>query len=528
MAFGGPDPNADIVDSCLERARALDIKPRTAEQGPLVVLTTAGPVTADRMPVKPFECTSKVKAIVDKILGHNEPLNLAEIKTLLDQKRYADLPDIIKPRGGADQNLPPIKMQMSIRPNEDGTYDLIKHFVTPYRVDVEVLLGMCHGEPMQITYLSPQVQLSKKCFQYLLELMGGLGIYWDVMTCPAQDETDKAIDDGYDYIEKTAPRTTAGTAFLRWKDKSIEKSTPIQGWSEARIEKAWKAILANGVLAKIRKIYPCTLKQLHPGFLQYVLGPLLPGLRKNSLVMLGKNMIGKTPVLIITCFGFARFWITKDGVEYDPEVRVAPDLDFFRGDPGTKYSPFIFDDGDVNELETRKLKAFLDVGEDETMTRERWGASKFVKNQLRGLADNTYDESAVPDYMPNDLPEEMSRYAFTTLAVFTDIVRPAFGKKTLPNIGAVFKRAHFIVNTESYIFVKQAADDTIKVFHGLDSYLTVEAGEALIEFKNTDQMPPSEQYRADIEWEQNLITRLCDQADGRRVRRRWAGGVLMQ
>ena len=28
-------------------------------------------------------------------------------------------------------------------------------------------------------------------------------------------------------------------------------------------------------------------------------------------------------------------------------------------------------------------KAFLDVGEDEAMTRKRWGASKFVKHQLR-------------------------------------------------------------------------------------------------------------------------------------------------
>ena len=121
----------------------------------------------------------------------------------------------------------------------------------------------------------------------------------------------------------------------------------------------------------------------------------------------------------------------------------------------------------------------------------------------------------------------MSRSAYITKAHFTDIVKPAFGAKTLPNIGAVFKRAHFIVNTESYIFVKQAADDTVKVFHGLESYLTEEAGETLIQFKETDQMPPAEQHRADIEWEQNLISRLCDQADGRRVRRRFARGVLL-
>jgi hypothetical protein len=269
------------------------------------------------------------------------------------------------------------------------------------------------------------------------------------------------------------------------------------------------------------------LKDLHAGFLDKVLGPLLPSLRKTSLVLLGKNMIGKSPLLLTVCFAFARHWIHKDLVERDPEVRVAPDLDFFRSDPGTKYSPSIFDDGDVGELETRKLKAFLDVGEDETMTRERWGASKFVKNQLRGLADNSYDESAVPAHLPNDLPEDMSRCTQMSLAMFTDIVRPAFGKKTLPNIAAIWKRAHFIVNTENYILVKPAAVDVVQVFRGLHSYLTAEAGIALVQFKTHDQMPAGEQHRASIEWEQELISDLCERADNRRVRpRRWGSGVL--
>ena len=73
------------------------------------------------------------------------------------------------------------------------------------------------------------------------------------------------------------------------------------------------------------------------------------------------------------------------------------DLDFFRGDPGTKYTPFFFDDGDASELEVRKMEAFLDVAEEETMTRERWGASKFVKNQLRLMADNLYEPDVMPD-----------------------------------------------------------------------------------------------------------------------------------
>ena len=51
------------------------------------------------------------------------------------------------------------------------------------------------------------------------------------------------------------------------------------------------------------------------------------------------------------------------------------------------------DDEDVSEADVKKLKASLDVGEEEAMTFQRWGASKFARNQLRVICDNKYDET---------------------------------------------------------------------------------------------------------------------------------------
>ena len=69
-----------------------------------------------------------------------------------------------------------------------------------------------------------------------------------------------------------------------------------------------------------------------------------------------------------------------------PEVRSAPGPDFFLDILGTKYIPFMLDDGDANKLETRKLKAFLEVGEEETMTRERGGGRSGASKASSGVS----------------------------------------------------------------------------------------------------------------------------------------------
>ena len=70
--------------------------------------------------------------------------------------------------------------------------------------------------------------------------------------------------------------------------------------------------------------------------------------------------------------------------------------------------------------------------------------------------------------------------------------------------------------------MKVAGEDNVKVFRGLPSYLTPEAGRALIDFKERDIMPSPEQLRIDRGWEQHWLKTLIARADGvAEPARRW-------
>ena len=59
-------------------------------------------------------------------------------------------------------------------------------------------------------------------------------------------------------------------------------------------------------------------------------------------------------------------------------------------------APCIFDDGDMFDQRPKVLKAFFGPTQFEAMTRERWGAAKFVKGQPRFVGDNKYDQESEP------------------------------------------------------------------------------------------------------------------------------------
>jgi len=163
----------------------------------------------------------------------------------------------------------------------------------------------------------------------------------------------------------------------------------------------------------------------------------------------------------------------------------------------------------------------------ETMTRERWGASKFVRNQWRAISDNAYEPDMDPDSLPQDLPEDWSRHAIINFQQFFPIVAPAFrqgrNQMSMPHIKAMFKRAHCIVNTTKYTYIKMAQEDNVKVFHHVDSYLTQGAGELLAETKETNIMPSADLMRDLIGGEQEIVRDLIREADqARRGRPRLA------
>ena len=112
----------------------------------------------------------------------------------------------------------------------------------------------------------------------------------------------------------------------------------------------------------------------------------------------------------IACM-LSRFWKRKLNLTGPGYYRTATDLDFFRGEVGSIDRPDMLDDANSKDITPAKWKAFCDVGLTEAMSRERWGASKWVRNQLRLWAFNPMDETAEP---PNT-HEQVSHVKFMEL-----------------------------------------------------------------------------------------------------------------
>lgn len=75
--------------------------------------------------------------------------------------------------------------------------------------------------------------------------------------------------------------------------------------------------------------------------------------------------VGKTPLARIVSMMFSRY---HGGCG---QFRAAPEFDFFRGIFFDKATPAIFDDGEIGNEAIKKKKAFSDVGDSETILKER-------------------------------------------------------------------------------------------------------------------------------------------------------------
>ena len=127
-----------------------------------------------------------------------------------------------------------------------------------------------------------------------------------------------------------------------------------------------------------------------------VLADIVPHLAIRSLGLIGRADCGKTPVMEGVACMFSRHWKRVLKLDVPTSYRTASDLDFFRGEVGCVDRPDGLDDADPHTITPAKFKAFTDVGLVEAMTRERWGAAKWVRNQLRLFAFNRHDRRAEP------------------------------------------------------------------------------------------------------------------------------------
>ena len=201
---------------------------------------------------------------------------------------------------------------------------------------------------------------------------------------------------------------------------------------------------------------------------------------------------------------------TRFNVDWQPCIRCAPELDFLRGEPGCVLMGDFLDDTSLNILDMKLVKAFLDVGLYESMAWARWGASKWVQNQPRAVADNTYDVGL-------DLPYDFLDHI--TFENFYKLVRPAFkDSASRAHMDAVFKRSAFILNTKTHIYYRPAGINEEHVYRiplFPEGYLTEVGRQVYGEYKGGNKEMPAN-FQDEVEKEQEWVSMLMDKRLGDR------------
>ena len=181
---------------------------------------------------------------------------------------------------------------------------------------------------------------------------------------------------------------------------------------------------------------------------------MVPALLSASLILIGENSVGKTSLAMIIAFAFNRWHIRSQKLRCLPSVRVTQDIVFLKSKTGCPEEPVIYDDGDVWGLLPTQLKALLDVQARSPMVRARYVAAKFSAGQLRIVCDNSYDKSVADGLVAGEIDADK----------LWSIVSPAFHLEVRgAHIGAIFKRACFLVNTPKHLIAKLAGKPTVMV-----------------------------------------------------------------
>ena len=368
---------------------------------------------------------------------------------------------LLPPPFGLKAHVPrDTKLQFVILTCNDGSLTILKHLCFPEKVKPSFLRTLLHGEPHKAMYMNINPKIGRKIIQYCLENMGGRMFKCAELTAQAavkkapvivrfEDKEDAEIDAGFDYIMQHGPRSASENQQLRWQTKALRNTeSPIYGWPIGLVDKALRNLSSDGALARKETQWPIPLTHrfYHPWVLEIL--ESIWDFDQSALIMLGEAGVGKSPLGRSVLMAQARWNKSHFQIEAEPCIRCTPEIDFLRGEQGSKVMGDFLDDTSLNNLTMKMVKAFLDVGLYESMCWARWGATKWVQNEPRAVADNAYDAAV-------DMPEDFLPHI--PFKAFFETCRPAFIENATPaHMDAVFKRACFLVNTKTHIFYRKA------------------------------------------------------------------------
>ena len=455
--------------------------------------------------------------IFDVVTGYQSAIDFHELGRLYKEAIEKKDLQLLPPPFGLKAQVPSnVQLQMVLLKDADGHQAILKHLAFPDKVKPSFLKGVVFGTPQRAKWMSGNPKVGRKVLQYCLEGLGGRQFKCFELSSqvtnkkigkaiPFEDKEDEEIDAGFDYILKHGPRSSSEMAQLRWQTKAIRKeNSPICGWPTGLVEKALRNLASDGALARKEFSWPIplTLRYYAPWLLKCLEG--LWDFDQSSLVMLGEAGVGKSPLGRSVLMAQVRYNKAHFNLEGEPCIRCTPEIDFLRGEAGSILMGDFLDDTSLSLLSVKMVKAFLDVGLYESMCWARWGATKWVQNEPRTVADNTYDDGVKlpPSFVP--------QVSFET---FYNMIRPAFtDQASKAHMDAIFKRTAFLVNSKEHLYFRPAGintDPVQRISMPICEYLTEEGKKVYGAFKaGAKEMP--EHFEEEVLKEQEWVTTIMN------------------
>ena len=248
-----------------------------------------------------------------------------------------------------------------------------------------------------------------------------------------------------------------------------------------------------------------TLADVDRSVLDFAVRDMLKTIKTPENGIVGGPGSGKTPSARIVALCASRYWKRELHLDTPASVREASEFDFFRGQPGRKDRPDIHDDGCLAAEPIRKMKGFADVG-CTMLTKECWGAAKFVQGQMRIFVCSDFA-------FTRELEKAQDLHTGLVFHVkhqdFLDVIAPMFPLGTEPpHIMAVLKRANIVINAGKVLLFHSATQDKVSVpsmaMVGPADFLKPEPAIRYMTYRDNKILKPPT-FQEDLKWEATYL-----------------------
>ena len=136
-------------------------------------------------------------------------------------------------------------------------------------------------------------------------------------------------------------------------------------------------------------------------------------------------------------------------VDMIPSMVTAKNMDFFRGEPNTKFKPAGFDDGQLSRMKIEDVKAFVYPAEPDALMWARWGGSAFEMNMHRNVCTNAYNRP---------IDDKIGLRDHATHEEFFQMIVPSFPTDAEEeDFNAIFRRTDIIWFTDFGVYFRPAS-----------------------------------------------------------------------